>query len=505
MRFDPDALRSRLRQPRVESALSLLAGAAMVTAFAPFHAWPMAVIGLAAAFWLWRGQAPRRALWLGWLFGLGMFGAGTYWLYVSLHVFGGVPLPLALILMAALVGFLALFPAVIAWLAARLEPQGTWRRELLLLPALWGLAEWVRSWFLSGFPWLAVGYSQTESPLAGFAPISGVYVLGALLALSAGLLLVLARQRGWSRGLPVAGLALLWLSGAGLQQLEYGQPQGPAVETAIIQGSVPQDRKWLAEERDPTIELYSDLTRQHWDEADLIVWPEAALPVLYHEVAQSVIDPLEEEAREQETDLVMGILSREQGRFYNNILGLSEERSIYRKHHLVPFGEFFPVPDFIREWLRLMNLPHSDFERGGRDQDPLSLRSRDAAPSICYEDVFPRHIIRPVPESGMLLNVTNDAWFGESIAPHQHLQIARMRSIETRRPMIRAANTGISAFIDAHGHIEQRYPQFETGVLSGTVQPREGSTPYVVTGNGPGVILMGLVLLAALVTRRRRE
>ena len=505
MTFDPDALRESLRRPRVESCLSLLAGVGMVTAFAPFYLWPMAVLSLAAAFWLWRGHPPRRALWLGWLFGLGMFGAGTYWLYVSLHVFGGVVLPLALLLMAILVCFLALFPATVAWLAARLAPEGHWQRELLLLPALWGLSEWVRSWFLSGFPWLAAGYSQTDGPLAGFAPISGVYVLGALLALSAGLLLVLLRQTRWWRTLPAAGLAVLWLSGLGLQQLEYSQPDGEPIETAMVQGSVPQDLKWAPEQRDPTIALYTEQTREHWDQADLIVWPEAALPVLKHEVAYEVIEPLEEEAQEHDTDLVMGILSREEDRFFNNILSLGEERSIYRKHHLVPFGEFFPVPDFMREWLRLMNLPHSDFERGERDQKPLQLRGHAAAPSICYEDVFPRHIIRPIPQSGLLLNVSNDAWFGESIAPHQHLQIARMRSIETRRPMVRATNTGISAFIDHHGHIEDQYPQFETGVLSGQVQPRKGTTPYVATGNGPGVVFMGLLLVIAVLLRRGRR
>lgn len=483
------------QQERVQSATAVLLGVLMVPAFAPFHLWPLAVLSLAGAFLLWRGHSPRRALFLGWLYGVGMFGAGTYWTYISLHQYGEVPLPLALLLMAGLVAAMAAFPAVVAWAAARLAPEAGWRREAVILPALWGLLEWVRGWFLSGFPWLSVGYSQTDAPLAGLAPVAGIYALGALLALSAGLILLLARGGWLQRLIPGAALAVIWTAGVLLQPLEYSSPTGEPVETAMIQGNISQDRKWLPEERDRTIDLYRDYTREYWDQADVIVWPEAALPVLYHEVAHSVLRPLEEESIEKGTDLLMGILSFEEGRYYNNILQLGESRRVYRKHHLVPFGEFFPVPDFIREWMRLMNLPHSDFDRGARDQDLLEMAGHPIGASICYETVFASHIIRPLPEGRMLVTVSNDAWFGDSIAPHQHLQIARMRSIETRRPMIRATNNGISAFIDHHGQIIDTFPQFEEGVLVGSVQPREGATPYVRMGNWPVVILLSLVLL----------
>jgi len=493
------------RRPRVESLLSVLAGVVLVGAFAPFGLWPLAVVSLVAAFWLWSGHGPRRSLWLGWLFGVGLFGAGTYWLYETLVFFGNVPLPLALALMGGLVCFLALYPALVAWGAARLAPEADWRRELVLLPALWGFAEWFRGWFLTGFPWLSVGYSQTDSPLAGFSPVIGIYGLGFLLALSAGLLLQFLRHHHRARLPAAAGFLALWLTAAGLSQIEWSEPDGEMQKAALIQGSVPQDRKWLPEEREPTIQLYQDLSEPYWGEVDVIIWPEAALPVLYHQVRHRILDPMTERAQETGTDVLMGILSQDmEGQFYNNVLQLDEEHRFYAKHQLVPFGEFFPVPNFVREWLRVMSMPYSDFERGGRDQDLLDIGGRPVGTSICYEDVFPRVIRPPFPEAGLLVNVSNDAWFGESIAPHQHLQIARMRSLESSREMLRATNTGISAIIDHRGKIRVDYEQFRTGALLGEFQFRSGATPFVVMGNWVNVPVFLLMIGGVFWFRGRR-
>lgn len=485
------------RSPKTESLLSLAAGALLVLAFSPFGIWPMAALSLAATFYLWQEHAPRRAFWLGWLFGLGAFGAGTYWLYVSLHVFGQVPLPLAILLMGLLVCFLALYPAVVAALAARLTPSPGWRRELLVLPALWAAMEWFRGWFLTGFPWLAVGYTQTDSPLAGAAPVIGVYGLSFLVALSAGLVLRFLANRSRARLPAAAGVLAIWLATFGLGQIEWTQPVGPERTAALVQGNVSQDEKWLPEEREPTIELYRRLSEPHWGQADTIIWPEAALPFLHHQIRTRVIDPLAERADESGTDFLMGILTREpNGDFYNTVRQVHGEERFYRKNQLVPFGEFFPVPGFVREWLRLMNLPYSDFQRGSRDQTPLTLDGRPVATSICYEDVFPRVIYPPMPEAGLLVNVSNDAWFGESIAPHQHLQIARMRSLETGREMLRTTNNGITAVIDHKGQVRARFPQFEAGVLEARYQHREGATPIVITGNL--VLLPVLILLVGV-------
>ena len=493
------------RRPRQESLLSLAAGAVMVLSFSPFGLWPLAVVSLVAAFWLWSGHEPRRSFWLGWLFGVGLFGAGTYWLYETLVFFGNVPLPLALALMVGLVCFLALYPALVAMLAARLAPATDWRRELVLLPALWGFSEWFRGWFLTGFPWLSVGYSQTDSPLAGLSPIIGIYGLGFVLALSAGLILQFLRHHHRARLPHAAGVIALWLMAAGLTQVEWTQPDGEPQRAALVQGNVPQERKWLPEERDPTINLYVSLSEPYWGEVDVIIWPEAALPVLYHQVRHSVLAPLTDRVNDSGTAMLMGILSQDrQGQYYNNILQLGDEPRFYAKHQLVPFGEFFPVPDFVRNWMRVLSMPYSDFERGGRDQPLLDIGGRTVGASICYEDVFPRVIRPPFPEAGLLVNVSNDAWFGESIAPHQHLQIARMRSIESGREMLRATNTGISAIIDHHGQLRERYEQFRTGTLVGDYQFRTGATPFVITGNWLNVPVF-LLLIGLVAWRARRE
>ncbi|MCP1728559.1 apolipoprotein N-acyltransferase [Natronospira proteinivora] len=498
-------LQEWVRRPRNESLLSVASGVLLVGAFAPFGLWPLAVVALAGAFWLWSGHGPRRAFWLGWLFGLGSFGAGTYWLYVSLHVFGNVPLPLAIGLMVALICFLSLYPALVAAIAGRLAPEAGWRRELLLLPALWAFAEWFRGWFLTGFPWLSVGYSQVDSPLAGLAPVIGIYGLGFVLALSAGLLLQFLALHHRRRLPPAAAFLALWLAAAGLAQVEWTEADGEPQRAALLQGSIPQDRKWDPEERQPTIDLYREMTEAHWDLADVIIWPEAALPVLYHQVRFQVLDPLAEEAAAHDTELFMGMLTREvEGHFYNTILKLdADEHHFYRKNQLVPFGEFFPVPDFIRNWMRMMSLPYSDFERGGKDQTPLQLGGRPIAASICYEDVFPREIRRPLPEASLLVNVSNDAWFGDTIAPHQHLEIARMRSLEMGREMLRSTNTGVSAIIGHRGEVRERLPQFETDALVGEFQHRRGATPFAVIGNWVNVPVF-LVLIGVGGWFRRR-
>jgi apolipoprotein N-acyltransferase len=380
--------------------------------------------------------------------------------------------------------------------AAWLTPARGWRRELVVLPALWALGEWFRGWVLSGFPWLSAGYSQIDSPMAGLAPVIGIYGLGLLLALSAGLLLRLLDGPWPSRVVAAAAGVLLWGTAAAAATVEWTRSEGEPLRVAIIQGNVSQDRKWLPEERWPTIRLYTEHTRALWDDADLIVWPEAALPVLYHQIRHSVLEPLGEEAREHGTEVIMGILTQDQaeGHYHNTILRLAESPQFYRKRKLVPFGEFFPVPNFVREWMRLMNLPYTDFQRGEKMQDPIEVFGHKIGASICYEDVFPRQVNRPLPQARMLVNVSNDAWFGDSIAPHQHLEIARMRSLETGREMIRATNTGISAFIGHRGQVRDTYPQFRTGVLQGEVQPREGTTPYVLLGNWP-VVLGALLML----------
>jgi apolipoprotein N-acyltransferase len=275
------------------------------------------------------------------------------------------------------------------------------------------------------------------------------------------------------------------------------------ISVALIQGAVPQEEKWLPEQMEPTKALYLSETRKNWD-ADLVVWPEAAIPAMIHE-EEEFLQALEQEARANGAEVILGMLERDaiNGRYYNSVLSLGAAGGIYRKRHLVPFGEYFPVPDFVRQWMRLNSLPYVDISAGASDPVPLTIAGETIGMTICYEDSYGAEQLVFLPQAGFLVNVSNDAWFGDSIAPHQHLQIARMRALETGRYLLRATNTGISAIIGPDGKIRARSPQFETDVLAGRIRAHRGATPYAKIGNSVIVILSALMLIAGVAVSRR--
>ncbi|MFM8585403.1 MAG: apolipoprotein N-acyltransferase [Gammaproteobacteria bacterium] len=494
------------------SVLALVVGAALSLAFAPFGFWPIAILAPAVLFWLWDGVSPRRAASLGFAFGSGTFAAGTYWLYISINGFGKAPAWLALALMVALVALMALYPALLGYLANRFMPSRGAVRWLVGLPAGWTLLEWVRGWFLSGFGWLSLGYSQTDSWLAGWAPVGGIYTLSGWLALMAGALAMwrVEGTRALRMVLPV--VVLPWIAGFLLMRIEWTQATGGPVDIAIVQGAIPQDQKWLAENRDESLRRYRDLTFSAFG-TPLIVWPEAAAPDLANNLVPYIND-LADAARQRNSSLLLGLIRAEPGElndkgeprvdYFNSILSLGDDFAWYDKHHLVPFGEFFPVPEAVRRWMRLMNLPYSDFSRGAAHQPPLQIAGLSLSASICYEDAYASSQIVSARESTALVNVTNDAWFGRSTARHQHLQISRMRAIEAQRFLIRAANDGISAVIGPRGEFVARAADFEAVVLRASITPRSGVPPYLRFGNQPILFLVIVGLLAALWMGRRR-
>lgn len=494
------------------SVLALVVGAALSLAFAPFGFWPIAILAPAVLFWLWDGVSPRRAASLGFAFGSGTFAAGTYWLYISINGFGKAPAWLALALMVALVALMALYPALLGYLANRFMPSRGAVRWLVGLPAGWTLLEWVRGWFLSGFGWLSLGYSQTDSWLAGWAPVGGIYTLSGWLALMAGALAMwrVEGTRALRMVLPV--VVLPWIAGFLLMRIEWTQATGGPVDIAIVQGAIPQDQKWLAENRDESLRRYRDLTFSAFG-TPLIVWPEAAAPDLANNLVPYIND-LADAARQRDSSLLLGLIRAEPGElndkgeprvdYFNSILSLGDDFAWYDKHHLVPFGEFFPVPEAVRRWMRLMNLPYSDFSRGAAHQPPLQIAGLLLSASICYEDAYASSQIVSARESTALVNVTNDAWFGRSTARHQHLQISRMRAIEAQRFLIRAANDGISAVIGPRGEFVARAADFEAVVLRASITPRSGVPPYLRFGNQPILFLVIVGLLAALWMGRRR-
>jgi apolipoprotein N-acyltransferase len=494
--------RAVMRRAMLGHAGALAAGALLTCAFAPLNLWPLAIVCPALLMWLWEGSTARRAAWSGFCFGAGTFAFGTSWLYISIHDMAQAPIWLGVGLVLVLVAIMAAYHALLGLLSVwALPASGPWR-WLVGLPSIWLLIEWWRGWFLSGFPWLSLGYSQTDSALAGFAPVTGVYGLSALLLVGSGALLALLRGSRAVRIVAAVLLLLPWPLGVALRRVDWTQPSGPAVSVAIVQGAVPQDLKWQADNVEPTRELYTKLNAQALG-ARLIIWPEAALPQLANEIPR-YLGQLWSQARSHGSDLVMGILrADENDKYYNSILTLADKVSFYDKHHLVPFSEFFPVPRIIRSWLEFMNLPYSDFTPGAAQQPTVAAGGTRLALGICYEDAYGSVNLPALASAGLLVNVTNDAWFGHSWARHQHFQIARMRAIEAQRPLLRAANDGISALVGARGEIVAQAEQFKPTVLSGTVQPRVGLPPYARLGNWLIVVVSLLGAVVAACVKRR--
>jgi apolipoprotein N-acyltransferase len=421
-------------------------------------------------------------------------------------VFGLVPIWLTLILQAALVAMMSLYFAALCYLANRfwLKPGAT--RAWLVLPMLWVLLEWLRGWFLSGFPWLSLGYAMIDSPLAGWAPLFGVYgVSWAAVVIAVALNVLLTPGVARSRRILACGGAIILVSApALLRHHDWTQTAGPSFTVAAVQGAVSQDQKWQAKNIVGTMTRYSRLTAQAWG-ARLIVWPEAALPVLAN-LIPDYLRRLQEEGRAHGADFAIGLVNYEMEtkRFFNGLLILSDPGGgWYYKRHLVPFGEYFPVPSFVRAWLRLMSLPYDDISRGRENQPVLTAGGQKLGLTICYEDAFGSQQLKVLRDATLLINVTNNAWYGDSTAPHQHLQIARMRALEAGRFLVRAANDGITAVIGPHGEIVAKLPQFQEAVLRAEVQPKSGLTPYARLGNYP-VVAAGCALLGLAVWRRRR-
>ncbi|MDS4040187.1 MAG: apolipoprotein N-acyltransferase [Candidatus Competibacter sp.] len=493
------------RRPFVTDLLVLAAGALVPLAFAPFGVWPLAILSPAILLWGWDGATPRRAAGRGGLFGLGMFGFGIYWIYISLHDYGNAPAPFAALATFAVVLLMALYSTVAGWFVTRWGPPSGPVRWLLVIPALWTLLDWIRSWLFTGFPWLALGYSQTDSPLGQLAPYIGVFGIGWAVLFGAGLLRTLLDRTGWSARLGWLGLlAVLWLGAWGLGWIDWVEPAGPPLRVAIVQGNIAQDQKWLPNAIDETLERYVQLSLPEHGRTDVIIWPETAIPAFYEDM-RPFVTALGERARQDKVDYITGIPtgSWETQIFHNSVVSVGRSLGFYHKRRLLAFGEYLPLRSlfmFFRDWV---TIPMADFTPGDRDQPLLRAGGQPVGVSICFEAVFGGEIRLALPEATWLINVSNDAWFKDSTAPHQHLQIARMRALEVGRYMARATNTGVSAIIDDRGRILARGPQFQEKVIRGQIQPLRGLTPYARFGDFPVLILMVPLLAFGLFLPRR--
>ena len=492
------------KQAVARSTAAFAAGASFDLGFAPYGWWPMALLAPAALFALIRGLPPRRAGWAGAAFGVGLFAFGTYWLYTCLHVFGLVPVWLTLILQVVFVGAMSVYVAALCYLANRFWLKPGAIRDWLVLPALWVLLEWLRGWLLSGFPWLSAGYAMIDSPLAEWAPLLGVYgVTWAAVLISVAVNVVFMPGGSFARRASSVAAAAALLAVPLLMPRDWTQAVGPPITVAAVQGAVPQDQKWQAKNRDLTMQRYLRLTDEAWG-AQIIIWPEASLPALSTEL-QDYLHRLKEQGHAHHADFAIGLVDYlpQTKQYFNGILVLSDAGDgWYYKRHLVPYGEYFPVPAFVRSWLRLMSLPYDDFTAGDAHQRLLTAAGQKLGMTICFEDAFGSAQLEALRQATLLVNVTNNAWYGDSTAPHQHLQIARMRALEAGRYEVRAANDGITAVIDPRGKITASVAQFQEAVLRATVQPMTGLTPYARVGNFP-VVIGASLLLAFAVWRRR--
>lgn len=481
---------------------ALLAGGVSVLGFAPFGWFVFVFLGVGAlAFLLERAPDARAGFMCGLGWGLGAFLAGVSWLYVALNRFGGMPMPLAAFAILLFCLYLALYPALGGALYVRLRSGGlVWRGALFA--ALWILAEWLRGVVFTGFPWLATGYSQTPpSPLAAYLPVIGVYGVGGAVAFVAALaaLAPWRRLRGLPR--PLAIIAGVFVLAIGLGRVEWTEPEGEPLSVALIQTNVEQDLKWapghFAEVLQTNLRLVSE------SRADFVVLPETTLPTLVERLPEGYLDLLGGMVSERGGTLVLGVFSRDDaGQIFNAAISVGNgPQQHYAKRHLVPFGEY--SPPFFGWFYRLADIPMSDQTRGAREQPPMSVLGQRVALNICYEDLFGAELLSSLPQATLMLNISNLAWYGDSLAQPQHLQIARVRALETGRPMLRSTNTGMTAVIQPDGHVDAVLPAFEAGVLEAEVRGFKGMTPYARWGNWPVLLIAAGLLLIAVLRRRR--
>ncbi|WP_165855449.1 apolipoprotein N-acyltransferase [Marinobacter sp. JSM 1782161] len=497
--MSPDSKQTRL----LRGFALVLAGVLQTLTFSPFgFTWlgPVSVLLLLAIV---MPRPSTRLFFYGWLFGLGLFGSGASWVYISISEYGNTSAPLAAVMTAIFAAGLALFPALTLWGWGKLAGERALHR-LILFPGVWIIGDWVRSWLLTGFPWLYLGTAQVDGPLAGFAPITGVHGVTLLLVASATALyggVMLFRRHSRAGAAALTLLAVLpWLAGPLLQSVHWTKRDAEPMSITAVQGNVPQLIKWDPEFLKQQIETYLGLTAGDWNQ-DLILWPETAIPV-----TQDQAGPLIENIAGKlgpDSTLITGIPwygfsdALEDYTFRNSIMAIGNGTGMYYKQKLVPFGEYVPLQQYLRGLIGFFNLPMSSFSPGPSDQAPLNAGSHKVMPFICYEIAYPDFVARNAWNTDLLITISNDGWFGHSIGPLQHLQIARMRALETGRFLLRGTNNGVTAIIDDQGQITERIPQFEKAVMRGEVYTVTGKTPYMAAGSWPALTLALILIVFA--------
>jgi apolipoprotein N-acyltransferase len=473
--------------------LTLICGALLPLSFAPYDFFWIQFPLIAVVFFTCIDVKPGISFRRGFLFALGWFVHGIYWLFYSLHFHGGMPAVVAVVTIVLLSAYMSLFPALGFYVSNRFIKTSKAKMLLLVYPVNWMIFDWLRGYFLTGFPWVQIGIAQIDTYLAAYAPLIGGLGVGLLVTMISGLI-VLSFEKSKIK-FTASVVVFIYVTGFFLNFMEWTQAVDEPITVSMIQGNIPQAEKWKPENYRSTLQMYRQLTQQHWD-SDLIIWPETAIPGFRRRVPY-FLQELAKEAQASNTEVLLGVFTRnlETERYYNSMVTLDNQ--VYLKRHLVPLGEYFPLRPFLGFFAQWVNIPMSDIDSGEDVQPLINAAGQKIGLSICFEDAFDRSVLLDLPEATLLVNVSNDAWFEDSSQPWQHHQIARMRALESGRVLLRVTNTGVSSIIDRNGDVLHISPQFKRHVITANVQAYEGSTPYVVWANYL-LIISGLLVLVLI-------
>lgn len=484
---------------------ALIAGGLLTFAFAPFQIIFFSFISPAILLGLWQRQNAKHAFFSGWLFGVGFFAGSSSWVFISIYHFGNASVELAGLITTLFIIALGLYFAIMGFLFRYFFSEISDTKQCLLgFPMMWVAIEFLRSTLFTGFPWVLLGNAQTATPLSGFAPVFGVYGLSLITAIMSGALLLIFKRAN-AKIIIICLLIIFGFPSVGyaLKKIAWTKPFSQPIKISLIQGNIPQATKWAAELLIRNINIYKTLTAQHWD-SELIVWPEGAFPVFAQD-APKIISDLSAQAAAHNSNVLFGVPISMNDHYFNGVLLIGKNQGEYLKRHLVPFGEYTPLPTIFGKVMQHFNIPMSDFARGPRDQASLTLGDVRIAPFLCYEIAFPFQVLRHARHSELLVTLSDDSWFGRSIALAQHLQIAVLRSMETGRPQLLDTNTGITAFISEKGDVIAQAPRDQRGVITKIIQPMTGETPLMRWNNYPVFIILMLMLVFSASRGKQRE
>ncbi|MCW9047703.1 MAG: apolipoprotein N-acyltransferase [Gammaproteobacteria bacterium] len=483
---------------KIIEVLSLICGALLPFSFSPYDYFWLQFPLISFIFIACLGQKPSVTFRRAFLFGMGWFGHGIYWLFYSLHYHGGMPEPVAVTTIVLLAAYMSLFPAFSFYLANRLIKTSEFNMLVVIYPISWMLFDWFRGYFLTGFPWVQIGIAHIDTYLSGYGPVVGGLGIGLIVTVISGLLSASLFKSNFKIALPI--ITVIYISGYLLGLISWTEAVDEPVKVSMIQGNITQAEKWKSANYQPTLQMYRELTQQHWD-SDLIIWPETAIPGFLRRVPY-YLEGLRKEADDSDTDVLLGLFVRDDKtqRYYNSMVTLDGQK--YLKRHLVPLGEYFPLRPLLGFFAQWVNIPMSDIDSGEENQALINAAGQKIGLSICFEDAFDRSVLLDLPEATLLVNVSNDAWFEDSSQPWQHHQIARMRALESGRVLLRVTNTGVSSVIDRDGKVLNIAQQFKREVITANVQAYKGSTPYVIWANYL-LIVSGLLVLFVFIKTKK--